>query len=228
MVLKPVEWVEGENEFGRYAVPTSSQHRPAARGILWGQVWERETLAFMRAHAGRRDIVHAGLYFGDFLPGLSKAVGADNVIYGFEPNPENFFCARLTALLNKLPNVRLYEVGLSDRAGRRIMRVADDGVARGGVSYVVEAAPEAASPDFQEIATATIDGIVPAMADIGIIQLDIEGLEAEALRGGMKTIQRCRPILILETVLQEMVEQILMPLGYRDRGKAGCNTIYAV
>ena len=62
-----------ENEFGRYAVPLSSRHRPAAQAVLAGGVWERETIDCIRAHP-ERDVVHAGTYFGDFLPALSAAM----------------------------------------------------------------------------------------------------------------------------------------------------------
>src|SRR5438477_11756587 len=78
------------NEFGGFCVPTSSLHRPAARKILAGQVHEPQTIAFVAAHGEHGDIVHAGAYFGDFLPGLSRACAPAYRIWAFEPNHANY------------------------------------------------------------------------------------------------------------------------------------------
>jgi len=46
----------------------------------------------------------------------------------------------------------------------------------------------------------TIDNAVPEDAAIAVLHLDLEGSEALAIEGGARTIARCRPVLILETV----------------------------
>lgn len=88
MKLTSVDCTLCENAFGRYCVPKSSQHRPASQEVLRGRVWERETIEFMRRHALDRDVVHAGMFFGDFLPGLAPALAPGRKIFAFEPNPE--------------------------------------------------------------------------------------------------------------------------------------------
>jgi hypothetical protein len=86
-VLTKVDCTLCQNCFGRYCVPRSSQHRPAALAIFNGDVWELETVNFMREHADDRDIVHAGMYFGDFLPGLASAIASGRTIYGLNLTP---------------------------------------------------------------------------------------------------------------------------------------------
>lgn len=46
----------------------------------------------------------------------------------------------------------------------------------------------------------TLDEIIPADRHIGVIQLDIEGYEADALKGARDTVRRCQPIIVLETI----------------------------
>src|SRR5947209_16928501 len=104
--------VLASNEYGHYAVPISCEHRPASQRILAGRVHEPRTLAFMTEHCGSRDIVHAGAFFGDFLPALAKAVEASALLWAFEPNPENYTCASWTVRLNGLSNCRLHHAGL--------------------------------------------------------------------------------------------------------------------
>lgn len=215
-MLTKVDCCLCENIFGRYCVPRSSQHRPAAQAVLNGDVWELETVNFMREHAGNRDIVHAGMYFGDFLPGLASAIASGRTIYGFEPNPENFKCAQWTAVLNDLTNVVLHNAALGAEQKRTFLKITGkNGKAFGGLSHIVDVRSDSQRSDgVTPISLVTIDETLPTTADVGIIQLDVEGYEAPALMGGIKTIARCRPIIIVETVPPNFVEEHLAPLGY--------------
>lgn len=194
----------------------SSRHRPAPAAVLRGEVWELETIEFMRAHAGDRDIVHAGMFFGDFLPGLATAMAPGRSIYGFEPNAENYACAQWTILLNGLANVRVHNSGLGAQSRKALMRVATkEGLAIGGGSHILEGASTPGNdPGITAVDLVTLDEVLPIAADVGTIQLDIEGYERAALAGAIKTIRRCRPILILETVPRDFVKTHLQPLGY--------------
>ncbi len=213
-----------ENEFGRYAVPLSSRHRPAAQVVLRGDVWERQTIDYMRAHASR-DIVHAGTYFGDFLPAVSKAMDPGRTIYAFEPNSENFACAEWTTLLNALGNIRLQHAALGDVSSTRQMQTALAGVALGGMSRITDM-PKDPTGDYEDVATVRLDDVLPEQADLGVLQLDVEGFEEPALKGALATITRCRPILILETVPAAFMESSITPLGYRRAGTVCGNAIF--
>ena len=93
-------------------MPLSSFHRPAAQKILSGDVWEAETIEFMSVNAPEGDIVHAGSYFGDFIPALSRSRKSGAKVWVFEPNPENFRCAKITIYINELENVQLIKACL--------------------------------------------------------------------------------------------------------------------
>jgi hypothetical protein len=49
-------------------------------------------------------------------------------------------------------------------------------------------------------ATEAVSGAALSVVAVSIIHLDVERFEAYALRGARKTIVRCQPLLILETV----------------------------
>ena len=70
----------------------------------------------------------AGVYFGDFLPALSAALAPGQKVYGFEPQPENFACARWTTYLNRLSNVELINAGLGERSDNASMVTIRDGL----------------------------------------------------------------------------------------------------
>lgn len=228
-MLTKVDCTLCENVFGRYCVPRSSQHRPAAQAVLNGGVWELETVNFMREHVRDRDIIHAGMYFGDFLPGLASAMASGRTIYGFEPNPENFNCAQWTAVLNTLTNVRLHNAALGAEQRQAYLKITGkDGKAFGGLSHIVDdwSASRRNNDGVTPISLVTIDEALPATADVGIIQLDVEGYEASALIGGLKTIRRCRPIIIVETVPDAFVQQYLAPLGYSQTETVRRNSVF--
>src|SRR5579864_7079326 len=100
------------NQYGGFCVPRSSQHRPAVQSILSGKVWEPETIEYLVKNAPRGDIVHAGTFFGDFLPALSRCRTEAERVWAFEPNAENFRCAQITIIINRLANVQISNVGL--------------------------------------------------------------------------------------------------------------------
>lgn len=188
------------NRFGGYLVPNSSAHRPAAQLILRNEVYEADTIEFVRAHCADGDIVHAGAYFGDFLPALSSGCSPDAIVWAFEPNEENYRCAEVTTLVNGLRNVRLHHAGLGGRDDEVYVRIKDeDGRGLGGASSIVDSADHRADLD-QAVHLVAVDGVVPRRRHVSIIQLDVEGHEQAALAGAVATIRRCRPIIIVEVL----------------------------
>jgi FkbM family methyltransferase len=226
-VLANIDCTLSENTFGRYCIPKSSQHRPAPQAVLRGDVWELETIEFMRRHVADRDIVHAGMFFGDFLPGLASAMAPGRTIYAFEPNAENFSAAQWTVALNGLSNVQLFNTGLGAEKKQACMRTSINGRALGGASHMVDQTGPVDDGGIDSVDLVTIDESLPATADIGILQLDVEGYEEFALRGGIGTIRRCLPIIILETVPDAFVNRYLVPLRYSHAGNVCGNTIFA-
>ena len=222
------------NQYGGYCLPESSLHRTAPRKVLRAEVYEPGTLDFMRAHCGGGDIVHAGTYFGDFLPALSAACDPGTKIWAFEPNPENFRCAQITVLINDMNNVVLRHAGLGSQQGALAVRVRDArGMALGGKSHLVEDGSYQADTD-EQVEITTIDSAVPPGRHVSILQLDVEDQEQAALTGALQTIRRCRPILILEIrkgndlLESEWFASEILNLGYSETTKLHGNTVYQV
>jgi FkbM family methyltransferase len=61
----------------------------------------------------------------------------------------------------------------------------------------------------------TIDGL--GLERLDLLKIDVEGMEAEALQGAAETIERCKPILFVETVKsdKEVITAALRNEGYR-------------
>lgn len=216
------------NEYGGYFMPISSKQRPAVQKILNGKVYEPKTISYMRANCNNGDIIHAGTFFGDFLPGISSALSKKAQIWAFEPNPENFRCAKITCMINQLNNINLINAGLGDVSTKSHMIVkSSNGVNLGGGGYVTDKSNEG---EVVKIDIVKIDETVPSERQISILQLDVEGYEKQALIGAMNTIKRNRPIIILEDnnniIESDWFTHNILELEYCQSKKIHGNTVF--
>jgi FkbM family methyltransferase len=149
-------------------------------------------------------------------------------VFAFEPHPESFACAQWTALLNGLTNVDMRNAALGEAKKSAPMRTLENGKAIGGASHILlgDRNYERIQRDVISVSVVTIDEILPPVADVGIIQLDIEGYEKYALLGAVNTIRKDRPIIILEDVPQDVIDEFLIPIGYRRGDTINVNTIF--
>jgi len=216
------------NKYGGFCVPLSSRHRTAAQKILSGDVYEPETIKFITSNKGSGDIVHAGTYFGDFLPALSRSIMSSAKVWAFEPNHENYRCSLITTHINNLQNVELINAGLGERQGSSVMVTSNaDSRALGGGSRILRDGDKISSERKETVRVVALDEVIPSSRRVSIIHLDVEGYEKEALDGALKTIRRCLPIIVLESLPENRwLRENVLCYGYRRSGSVHGNTIY--
>lgn len=189
--------VLASNRHGLYCLPVTALDRPAGRLLAAGDVYEPDTINLIAQHCGAGDVVHAGTYFGDLVPALSKSLATGATLWAFEPNPESFRCAAITIALNGLSNVALTHAGLGATCGTASVKMQDQtGRDLGGCSRIMP--DDSQLPGCERVTVTTVDATVGSERTVSVLQLDVEGYEREALEGAQKTITRCRPLLILE------------------------------
>jgi len=173
------------------------------------------------------DIIHAGTFFGDFLPALARSRKQDGLVWAFEPGSENCRCAAITILLNGLVAVRLTEAALGAEPGSGLLATMNrEGVALGGASRLLKDESNASLVRTERVELVTVDQIVPEDRRVAVLQLDVEGHERQALAGAMLTIARCRPLLVLEASAEaDWIPSMLGPLGYRIERQVEANIV---
>lgn len=215
------------NAHGRYCVPRASTSRPAATAVIKGRVWEERTIALIAKMCGDGDVVHAGAYFGDFLPALSKALAPGARLWTFEPSKENHACAEETIRLNGLDNVSLFHAALGQKKeDSAVLRtIGHLGEALGGSSEIVDR--EDAPPGYETVPVVALDEVVGRERNITVIHLDVEGYEQRALRGARKRLKQWLPFLILESLPEnpDWLERNIAALGYREIGHVHGNAV---
>jgi len=217
------------NQDGGFCLPLASLHRPAVQLILKGKQHEPDTIKFINANCKDGSVVHAGAYFGDLIPAISKGLSKHANLYSFEPSFENYRCAQLTCSINNLQNVELYHAALGETSGQINFQVEDEsGKNLGGLSKV-QIHKKNAAVKTEQVKVLTIDEVIPNDVNISIIHLDVEGYEQFSLAGAMETINRCLPIIIVETLPNEdWLKENLTALGYTKTGSLQGDTVFSI
>ncbi len=145
-----------------------------------------------------RGVIQAGGHCGVYPLAFTQFF---SMIFTFEPNALSFHC-----LVNNCQgeNVIKMNVALGKSAGR----VKSFSVAPGntGMNQVKDSGNA-----IHYVPMIALDSL--ALTDIDLIELDLEGYEHDALLGAKETIERNKPVLIIENATDE-VKQFLSTLGY--------------
>ena len=167
-------------------------------------------------------ILDVGAHIGIFTILLARWAGTEGRVYAFEPTPATFAALNEHLQMNGVAGqVTPVPRAVSDKPGAASF-------------YAVSNSPEntlnqthsrLGAAAALEVQVTTIDSfcadnnLAPAL-----IKIDIEGFELHALRGARATIERCKPLLVVEmhpmnwpdiNLTPEQVEAELTDLGLR-------------
>ena len=160
-------------------------------------------------------IIQAGGNAGFYVKKYSELF---KKVYTFEPDPISFYCLNLNVTS---PNVYKFQACLGSQNQCVNLYNTHATLGHGG-SHVIGQG---------DIPTFKIDNL--NLSECNLIHLDIEGYEKFAILGGIETIKRCKPVIVVEdfpswkarynSSLQE-IEVILFDLGYKLIGQVENDT----
>lgn len=129
-------------------------------------------------------------------------------VYTFEPDSYNFHC-----LVNNCQQDNIVKIQAALGPESKLISISGDpGMTNSGTISVIQ--------DKGIIPQVTIDSF--NFDTVDLIQLDLEGYEAEALKGAIKTIEKFRPIVACE----RNDGNILIDRGYNHVMSVGADQIY--
>lgn len=225
-----------------YCLPIAYAHRPVVRQQMNAAVHANETefegtckrLVRQRYDLAGMVAVTAGLFYGDWIPALAKAVGPNGTVYGFEPSSSLIRHAHATALGNHFSERRAFLTNacVGAVAARRSICVRDwKGELLGGLMAVLD--EQRANEDMrrvghewaqhdcgqtEETRCIVLDDTLPKERRMGLLHLDTEGHEMAGIVGARQLLRRWRPIVALEPGPSTKVifEKELAALGYEE------------
>jgi FkbM family methyltransferase len=144
-------------------------------------------------------IVDAGANEGLFTIIAARIAGGGGVVHSFEPSPRERSRLEANIAINRLTNVKVHSAALGRAAGRSTLRIAGAGHSGhntlGGFMYAGTVHEESV-----EVDVVTLDQAVEEqkLARLDLLKIDVEGSEAEVLRGADGVLRKMRPVVIAE------------------------------
>lgn len=155
-------------------------------------VWEPQTTRLLQylAHKTVGDVLIGGAYFGDHAVLIGKQLqGSLRMVHCFEPNVEQAAMLRQNAALNGLKSILVEEKGLWS----------DDNVKLKLEGFDSFANTVIADKEGEGFETITIDSYCrEKRRHLGVVMLDIEGAEYQALQGARNMIASNKPAIVFE------------------------------
>ena len=180
-------------------------------------------------------IIDCGAHIGDGAIPIADALRYNNrmdiKVYALDPSIEKCKFIKKIAKLNKLDNVIVLQIGLSDNVTSYNHKKNGDWDKNTGGTNWTETDSEEADKDSEKVNFTTLDLLVEngyISEKIGYIHLDVEGMECKAIKGALRTIKNTSPVLSLEenNVKDETLKKLMCSQGYKFDARLGSNNIY--
>ncbi len=178
------------------------------RDFLFG-LYDRRELDLVREHLGDGDFVDVGAHIGLYT--VAAALHGKGRVLAFEPNPSAR--AQLTAniALNECTNVIVVPKAVGDAPGSALLHVPTTP----DPSFSSLAGGRFAEGDPIDVEVTTVDAEVEAAGlRPSVVKIDVEGGELAVVGGMQRTLERDRPVLLVEVSEQSARELARTLDGY--------------
>lgn len=158
--------------------------------MAYGEYCEAESEMLCRLIRPGETVIEVGANMGTHTVALAKAANPGTV-FAMEPQPEmfNLLCANVS--LNGLDNVRPIQAAVGRESGTLSVPKVDYGAEGnfGGIEMKMDG-------DFEIPVIRLAD--LGVKGSVGLIKVDVEGMEGEVIAGAQTLIAQYRPILYVE------------------------------
>ena len=163
---------------------------PLTQNIAYDIFTKRIMKQILRPDSSCIDI---GCHKGEIMDDILQ-FSPDGAHFAFEPLPHlNQFLKE--KYLNR--KIDLFPIALFDKKGTTTFNYVVNAPAYSGIRKRHYDIPNAEINELT-VETDLLDNIIPENGKIDFIKIDVEGAEYPVLKGSVKTISRCRPLIIFE------------------------------
>ena len=171
-------------------------------------------------------IIDGGGFIGDTLV-LFRDLFPQSVKYSFEPSQRNFdyMCNMLKADIDN-GTLKAFRQALGSHAGNFRLSIPNAGTYNSAASGYYDWEQQGR---YEEVEMVTIDEVVAQhQLEVGLIKLDVEGVEPDIIQGALTTIKEQKPLLVIAFYHQPEEFYELKPfleslnLGYKFRVRRSC------
>jgi FkbM family methyltransferase len=176
---------------GRWWLP---QSRGKILRILGGTYEPRQTRLFREYVTAGATVFDVGAHVGYYTVLSAVLAGGNGRVFSFEPNPANHEFLRRHVALNRLDNVVIENVAVSDSNGTASFAF---GTGSGTGRLSADGAIEVRTVRLDDYCDE--HDVAP-----GVMKIDVEGAELDVLRGADRIIGAHHPIIFLSTHGEEV------------------------
>lgn len=161
---------------------------------VYGEYSEDEVRLFSKVLKEGDVVVEAGGNIGSLMVPLSKIVGPTGALITFEPERTAFYALAGNIAINNLRNVLCFQQAIGKELG--IINVPELDTDKTDNFGGLELDRDYSQFPHYPVGLSTIDSLGLQRCDL--IKVDVEGMELSVLEGGIKTIEKYSPLLIVE------------------------------
>ncbi len=177
---------------------------------LYGQ-WCEEELRLLGKFIEPQDVVlDIGAYIGTHSVFFAKKIAPSGIVFAFEPQRTAFQLLNANIALNNLLNVVTFNQFVSDKKEERRVPILNPFVKQNFGALKLSKFNQG-----EKISSITIDDL--SLPVCKLIKIDTEENEEKILKGGIKTIEKTRPIIYVEnneTEDSSLIIKTVKSLGY--------------
>jgi len=142
-------------------------------------------------------VLDVGAQFGESACKYA-ALAPHRTVYALDPSPGNTKFIK-ESFQDKLPNLKIFTKGIGKEEG--VVKLRDSKGGKESDRYTIQ------SKDLDSFEVTTIDATFYNKGEkLAFAHIDVEGVELDVLKGGIKTIQADRPIFTVELTVHENVQ----------------------
>jgi FkbM family methyltransferase len=179
---------------------------------LYGEFSALEMKLFGQICTPGSVVIEVGANIGAHTVGLARLVGPQGRVLAFEPQRLSFQTLCANVALNSLDNVDCFWAALSSQEGFINVPDLNPRVENnfGGLALL-------GRESGRRVPCLTLDQYV-TLPKVDLVKIDVEGMEADVLRGGEGLLKRFKPVLYVENDRLEKSEaltRLIASFGYR-------------
>jgi FkbM family methyltransferase len=161
-------------------------------------------------------VVDIGVNFGQYASKISRLVGEQGKVIGFEALPSTF---KFTQKILSFSNIELHNVAISNHEHLAKMAIVKDQeqIINRGVTSITQIEKFDDDTEIVEVKAESLDALLKnRKKNVSFIKCDVEGHEIEVLQGAMKIIEKDHPIILVETSGHKLdsLTKMLAPYSY--------------
>lgn len=193
-----------ECKVGGLTMHANLRDRIVSQELFFKGIFEPElTAVVQRLVLSDTVFVDVGAHIGYYTL-IASSRAKKGMVYAFEPQNDNFALLRRNVAANRLENVKLFNLAVADRSGRRIKLYCNTSNMGNNSIYSKDIVSDYVE---QEARTVTLDDALKSVRRVDIVKIDVEGAEMDVLRGMRRLLRRSPKVTLLVEYVPSFYER---------------------